>query len=214
VLHLFPHWNWKGKEGRFVPVTCYTNCDTVELFLNGRSLGVKGYDFPHLGMQGEYGNFPARSRAARTTSDLHLAWDVPYEPGTLRAVGTRDGEVVATVEVATTEEPAAVAISADRKTLEADRRDVAHLTVEIVDSKGRVVPTADNEVVFQVEGEARLIGVDNGNPTSHESYQGNRRKAFNGMCLAIVAATGKAGAIRVTASAAGLRPATVEIAAR
>jgi len=214
VLHLFPHWNWKGKEGRFVPVTCYTNCDTVELFLNGRSLGVKGYDFPHLGMQGEYGNFPARSRAARTTSDLHLAWDVPYEPGTLRAVGTRDGEVVATVEVATTEEPAAVAISADRKTLEADRRDVAHLTVEIVDSKGRVVPTADNEVVFQVEGEARLIGVDNGNPTSHESYQGNRRKAFNGMCLAIMAATGKAGAIRVTASAAGLRPATVEIAAR
>ena len=197
-----------------MPVTCYTNCDTVELFLNDRSLGVKGYDFPHLGMQGEYGNFPARSRAPRTTSDLHLAWDVPYEPGTLRAVGTRDGKVVATVEVATTEEPAAVTISADRKTLSADRRDVVHLTVEIVDSKGRVVPTADNEVTFQVEGGARLLGVDNGNPASHESYQGSRRKAFNGMCLAIVAATAKTGAIRVTAAAAGLKSASVNLTAR
>jgi beta-galactosidase len=214
VLHLFPHWNWKGSPGRIVPVTCYTNCDTVELFLNGRSLGVKGYYFPRVGMEGRYNNYPARARVERTTSDLHLTWDVPYEAGTLRAVGTRDGKVAATLEVSTTGEPAAIALSVDRQTLAADRRDVAHVTVEIVDAQGRVVPTADNEVTFAIEGEARVIGVDNGNPASHESYQGNRRKAFNGMCLAMVGAAGKAGAIRVTASAEGLRPAMVEITGR
>jgi beta-galactosidase len=211
---LFPHWNWKGSPGRIVPVTCYTNCDTVELFLNGRSLGVKGYYFPRVGMEGRYNNYPARARVERTTSDLHLTWDVPYEAGTLRAVGTRDGKVAATLEVSTTGEPAAIALSVDRQTLAADRRDVAHVTVEIVDAQGRVVPTADNEVTFAIEGEARVIGVDNGNPASHESYQGNRRKAFNGMCLAMVGAAGKAGAIRVTASAEGLRPAMVEITGR
>ncbi len=214
VLHLFPHWNWKGKEGRFIPVTCFTNCDTVELFLNGRSLGVKGYAFPRLGMEGRYGNYPARSRVLRTTSDLHLSWDVPYEPGTLRAAGTRDGETVAVMEVSTAGEPAAIAMSADLNTLVADRRDVAHLTVRIVDANGRLAPTADNEVTFEVQGGARLAGVDNGNPASHESYQGNRRKAFNGMCLAMVASTAKPGPIRITASAAGLRSASVEIAAR
>ncbi len=214
VLHVFPHWNWKGKEGRVIPVTCYTNCDTVELFLNGRSLGAKGYYFPRYGMEGRYGNYAARARVLRTTSDLHLTWDVPYEPGTLRAVGTRDGKVVSTVEVSTTGEPAGLALVSDRQMLLADRRDVAHLTVEIRDAEGRAVPTADAEVTFAVEGAARLIGVDNGDPTSHESYQANRRKAFHGMCLAMVASTAKAGKIRVTASAQGLRPASVELASR
>jgi beta-galactosidase len=127
VLHVFPHWNWKGREGRFIPVSCYTNCDTVELFLNGRSLGVKGYYFPRYGMEGRWANYPARARVPRTTSDLHLEWDVPYEPGTLRAAGRRDGKIVTEFEVSTTEEPAAIAISADRNRLDADRRDVAHL---------------------------------------------------------------------------------------
>jgi beta-galactosidase len=73
VLHVFPHWNWKGKEGQFIPVTCYTNCDTVELFLNGRSVEVKGYAFPRQGMELKYGNYPARARLPRTTADLHLS---------------------------------------------------------------------------------------------------------------------------------------------
>jgi beta-galactosidase len=109
VLHLFPHWNWKGGEGQFIPVTCYTNCDTVELFVNGKSSGVKGYAFPPMGMEGRYGNYPARARVPRTTADLHLSWDVPYEPGALKAVGVKDGKTVATVEVFTTGEPAALA---------------------------------------------------------------------------------------------------------
>ncbi len=214
VLHVFPHWNWKGKEGQFVPVTCYTNCDTVELFLNGKSVGLKGYAFPRLGMEGRYGNYPARARVPRTTADLHLEWDVPYEAGTLKAVGTKDGKVVSTVEVMTTGEPAAIGLSVDRANIMADRRDVAHIAVQILDGQGRVVPTADNEVTFEIAGEGKLIGLDNGDPQSHEDYKSNRRRAFNGLCLAILQATAKAGQIRVTANAPGLQAAAVTISTR
>jgi beta-galactosidase len=213
VLHLFPHWNWKGREGQFVPVTCYTNCDTVELFLNGKSIGVKGYAFPRMGMEGRYGNYPARARVLRTTADLHLSWDVPYEPGTLRAVGTKDGKEVATAEIATAGEPAAVKLSVDRNVIAADRRDVAHFTAAIVDDKGREAPLADNEVTFEIEGEGKLIGVDSGDPSSHEDYKSNRRRAFHGLCLAIVQSTGNPGPIRATAAAASLKSGTVAILA-
>jgi beta-galactosidase len=212
VLHVFPHWNWKGKEGEFIPVLCYTNCDSVELFLNGKSLGVQGYWFPRFGMGQNYGNDPARSRAPRTTSDLHLTWTVPYEPGTLKAVGTKDGKVVATEEIATTGEPAAIGLSADREVITADRRDVAHVTVKILDAQGRVVPVGDNEVAFQIQGEGKLIGLDNGDPVSHEDFKGERRKAFNGLCLAIVQSTAKAGRIQLTASSPGLKVASISVA--
>ncbi|MHB1022685.1 MAG: glycoside hydrolase family 2 TIM barrel-domain containing protein [Acidobacteriaceae bacterium] len=205
MLHLFPHWNWEGREGQVIPVTCYTNCDTVELFLNGKSFGIKGYDFPRDGMHHKYGEYPARTRALQTTADLHLSWDVPYEAGTLKAVGSKDGKVVETMEVATTGEPATIFLSADRTGLMADRRDVAHIVVEIRDAQGRVVPMADNEIVFDVQGEGRLIGVDNGDPQSHASYKTNRRKAFNGLCLAILQSTGKADQINIAASSPNLR---------
>ncbi|MBN1566784.1 MAG: DUF4982 domain-containing protein [Acidobacteria bacterium] len=211
MLHLFPHWNWKGKEGQFIPVTCHTNCDTVELFLNGKSIGVKGYAFPRLGMEGKWANYPARARTLRTTADLHLSWDVPYEPGTLKAIGTKDGKVAVTAEISTTGEPAAVDLSADRSIIRADRRDVAHFTARILDEKGRVVPHADNEVTFNVEGEGKLIGVDSGDPRSHEDYRSNRRKAFHGLCLAIVQSTAKPDMIRITASSPLLKSGTAEI---
>src|ERR1039457_7076584 len=101
-------------------------------------------------MEDRYGNTGARARVPRTTGDLHLEWDVPYEPGTLKAVGTKDGKVVSTVEVSTTGEPSSVLLSVDRATIAADRRDVAHTTVEILDAQGRMVPTADHEVAFVV----------------------------------------------------------------
>lgn len=211
MLHLFPHWNWKGKEGQVIPVACYTNCDTVELFLNGKSFGVKGYEFPRLGMEGRYGNYPARAKVLRTTSDLHLAWDVPYEAGTLKAVGVKDGQVVCTGEVSTAGEPVAIAISADRAALTADRRDVAHLVVRIQDEQGRMCPLADNEIAFRIEGEGKLIGVDNGDPRSLESYKAARRKAFNGLCLAIVQSTAAPGAIQITASSPALKTASVSL---
>lgn len=214
VLHLFPHWNWKGKEGQILPVTCYTNCDTVELFVNGRSFGLKGYAFPRPGMERDYGIYPPRAKALRTTANLHLNWDVPYEPGTLKAVGMKDGQIAATLEISTTGEPAALALVADRQVIAADRRDIAHLTVQVIDENSKVVPIADNDVTFSVEGEGMLIGVDNGNPRSHEDFKSNRRKAFNGLCLAIVQSTDKAGQIRVTATSPSLKAASVVLTSR
>jgi beta-galactosidase len=211
MIHLFPHWTWKGKEGEFIPVLCYTNCDTVELFLNGKSLGVQGYWFPRSGMENKYSNFPARARAARTTADLHLAWTVPYQPGTLKAVGVKDGKVVSEVELTTVGEPAAIGLSVDRNTILADRRDVAHVTVRILDAQGRVVPDADNEVTFQIQGAGKIIGLDNGNPLSHEDFKGDRRKAFNGLCLAIAQSTATPGQIQMTATSPGLRPGSITI---
>jgi beta-galactosidase len=211
MIHLSPHWNWEEKKGQVIPVTCYTNCDTVELLLNGRSFGVKGYEYPRLGMEGTWGNLPTRARALRTTADLHLTWDMPFEPGTLKAVGVKNGEVVTTVELATTGIPAAIALSADRSSISADRRDVTHVTVKIQDEQGRVVPVAMNEIVFTVEGEGKLIGVDNGDPSSHEDFKANRRRAFNGLCMAIVQSTASAGSIRITTSSPGLTSASLTI---
>ena len=214
VLHLFPHWNWKGHEGEIVEVTCYSNCDTVELFLNGKSIGAKGYEFPRLGMLGRYGNYPARAKALQTTADLHLSWDVPYEAGTLKVVGTRDGQVVQTVEVSTTGEPAAIRMTADREAIDTNWRDVAHVTVEVVDQQGRVVPDADNTVTFSCDGPGRILGVDNGKPDSTESYQGNQRQAFNGLALVLLQAAGEPGTIRLSAASPSLASATIAISAR
>jgi len=212
VLHLFPHWNWKGREGMFLPVTCYTNCDSVELFLNGRSVGVKGYTFPRYGMQGRYGQYAPAPARARTTNDLHLSWDVPYEPGTLKAVGMKGGKVAVEEEISTTGDPAAIGLLADRNTIRADRCDVAHLTVKVLDAQGRLHPDADNQIAFGIEGEGRLIGVDNGNMADMAAdFKGKTRKAFHGMCLAMLQSTAAAGQIRVTATSPGLKPATVTI---
>ena len=212
VLHLFPHWNWKGSEGAVIPVACYTNCDTVELFLNGKSFGVKGYEFPRLGMEGRYGNYPSRARVLRTTADLHLSWDVPYEPGTLRAVGVTDGTITVVAEVVTTGEPFAISLSADRARLAADRRDLAHIVVAVQDERGRIVPDAANEIGFSIQGEGRLLGVDNGDPFSHAGYKSSSRQVFHGLCLALVQSTANPGVIRIAASSAGLRPASLQIA--
>jgi beta-galactosidase len=209
MIHLFPHWTWKGKEGKVIPVLCYTNCDTVELFVNGEPFGLQGYWFPRIGYWPRQS--VGRSTAPRTTSDLHLAWTVPYQPGTLKAVGTKDGKVVLEVEVATAGEPAAIELTVDRNAIAADRRDVAHFTVRILDAQGRVVPVADNDVSFEIQGEGKIIGVDNGDVMSVESFKGNRRKAFNGLCLAIVQSTVKPGRIQMTATSPGLKSSSVTV---
>ncbi len=211
VLHLFPHWNWKGKEGTVIPVTCYTNCDTVELFVNGKSWGVKGYAFPRPGMEKHYGNYPARGKVLQSTGDLHLSWDVPYEPGTLKAVGVKDEKVVSVAEVSTTGAPSRLFLSSDRVTLIADRRDVAHVTVEVQDSDGHRVPTANHAIVLQVHGKGRLLGMDNGNPESHESYKSAQHSAFNGLCLAIIGTTDHAGDMEIMASSPNLAQATLRL---
>jgi beta-galactosidase len=211
VLHLFPHWNWAGREGKVITVTCYTNCDTVELFLNGKSFGVKGYAFPRPGMVGTYGKYPERAKAVQTTADLHLSWDVPFTAGTLTAKGVKDGKVIRTVEVETTGSPAKLGLTVDRPRISREPSDVAHVTVKVLDQEGRVVPTANDEITFAVAGAGRILGVDNGQPDSHESYQGPGRRAFHGLALVVVQGTGVPGTVTLSASCPALSPAQVDI---
>jgi beta-galactosidase len=197
MLHIFPHWNWPGREGQVIPVLAYTSCDSVELFLNGKSLGVKAREFPRQGTAGGWNKY-AKPEIFPTTADLHLQWDVPYEPGELKAIGYKDGKKVCEETVRTAGEPARIVLSTDREKLRAGTRDVAHLFVKIVDAQGNVVPGAENLVKFDLQGAGKLLGVDNGNPASHESFQANERKAFAGLALAIVEASSDPGEFRIS----------------
>jgi beta-galactosidase len=191
VLHLFPHWNWPGLEGQEIAVWVYTNLDRVELFLNGESLGAKDV-----------------KRAS------HLAWNVKYAPGAIEARGFKGGQLAMTAKRETTGPAAQLAISADRAEMAADGEDAVSISVEVRDAQGRYAPLADNAVAFEISGPGRVIGVGNGDPTSHESDKGSSRKAFNGLCAAIVQSTKSAGEIAVTATSPGLAPASVRVAAK
>jgi beta-galactosidase len=188
VLHLFPHWNW--AEGQEVDVWCHTNLDRVELFLNGKSLGAK--DVPR---------------------NTHVVWTVKYAPGVLDAVGYKDGKQVFVDKRQTTGAPAKIVLRPDRAKIAADGEDVVMVEVSVVDDQGRIVPTASNEIVFEAAGPGRIIGVGNGDPSSHEPDKASRRSAFNGLCQAIVQSLKQAGEIRLTAQSAGLPAATLVIAA-
>jgi len=213
IIHLFPHWNWPERIGQVIPLFCYTNCTEVELTINGKSFGAKRIEFPRQGNSGSWLRYE-HPKIHSTTTDLFLTWDVPYEPGIVKAVGIRDGNIVYTHEIRTTGEPAAIRLLVDRSVIKADKHDLVHLTVEIVDEAGNVVPTANNLVQFSVTGAGRLLGVDNGDPRDHHSYLLNERHAFNGLCLAIVRSNGSEGKIRITAKSDGLKQANVHIEAR
>lgn len=188
VLHLFPHWNWTA--GQDVDMWCYYNqADEVELFVNGKSQGVKAKDENHL----------------------HVVWRVKYEPGSVKVVARKDGKVVGEEEIRTAGEPKKIRLTPDRNTLNADGKDLSFVTVEIVDAEGNLCPLADNLVHFEVEGNLFIAGVDNGSQTSMERFKNNKRKAFNGKCLVVLQNDGKAGAARLKAVAEGLEDAVVEI---
>lgn len=211
VLHLFPHWNWPGREGQLIPVLAYTNCNAVELFHNGRSLGEKRVEFPRQGTAGGWNTYE-RPVVNPTTTDLHLSWDVPYEPGQLRAVGRRDGETACEAEVRTAGAPAAIRLTVDRDPITADPRDVAHVRFEIVDGDGVVVPTADALVRFTVTG-GEILAVDNGDLRDHDPYLADRRRAFNGRGLVILRAR-EPGLLRLSASSEALADAALEISVK
>ena len=186
VLHILPHWNW--ETGKTVDVWAYYNhADEVELFLNGKSLGVK----------------------KKNGDDLHVMWRVKYEPGTIKAVSRKDGKVVLTREIHTAGAPAKIELIADRKNIKADGKDLSFITVRILDKDGNLVPNADNMVNFKLNGGAFIAGVDNGDEVSHDPFKADYRKAFNGLALAIVQAKEKAGSVTFTATSAGLKPASV-----
>ena len=177
VVHIFPHWNWPGKEGDSIKVHCYTNCDEVELFLKGKSLG--------------------KQKAIPYTK---LIWPLIYKPGKLEARGYKGGKLITKDVVETTTAPAQIALSSDCSTLKADGCDVAVIRVAIKDAKKRVVPTANNLVKFSLEGPGRIIGTGNGNPSSHEPDKASQRMAFNGYCLVLIQTNKQAGVIKFKAT--------------
>jgi beta-galactosidase len=189
VLHLLPHWNWEGKEGQEIAVWAYCNQDSVELFLNGASLGSQ----------------PVKKNG-------HLEWKVRYAPGTLEARASKSGSVVLTEKRETAGPAAKIVAVADRAKIAADGQDLAVINVTIVDAQGRPVPTAGNKVTFAVSGPGTIIGVGNGDPSCHEPDKASERSAFNGLCMAIIQSKrGDAGALSVNATSAGLAGATVPL---
>jgi beta-galactosidase len=210
VLHLLPHWNWQGREGQIIPVLAYTNCDTVELFVNGKSYGVKSREFPRQGNSFAWNKY-AKPFVNLTTADLHLSWDVAYQPGTIKAVGRKNGKQVIIDEIHTAGKPAALRITADTTNIDADGSDVALVHADVVDDNGNVVPTADNLVNFTLKGSGKLIGVDNGNQRDDTSFKLNSRKAFNGHTYTVLQSDRKPGEILLTVQADGLKPASVKI---
>lgn len=189
AVYLFPEWNLPASEaGKEVLVRAFSNCDRVELLLNGKSLGAQ--DVPR---------------------DLHLNWHVPYAPGTLTAVAYKQGREVARYTDQTAGAPAALRLTAEVPRLTANGEDVAPIRVAVVDVDGKVVSGANNLIRFTVSGDGTLAGVANGNPTSHEPDLADQREAFHGLALVLVKANDEPGSITVEAKADGLPPAHIAI---
>lgn len=192
LVHVFPHWNWPDKKGQPIPIWVYSNAARIELIVNGKSLGSK--EMPRNG---------------------HVEWDVPYAPGTVLAKGyNAEGREVASDKVETTGAPAGFRLSTDRSQMHADGEDVTMIRVEIIDSKGRLVPTADTLVHFTVTGAGYVAGVGNGNPSDHDPDKSSDRRAFNGLCMVLVGAKEQPGEIVLTASAPGLKSVTLKLGAK
>jgi beta-galactosidase len=190
LVHLLPHWNWPEFAGKEIPVWAVTNCDSVELFLNDKSLGQKKLD---------------RRNA------LHVEWSVPYAPGTLKAVGTKGGQTVATDEVRTTGEPKRLVLKADRARIADDGDDLSFVEVRVVDAAGLVCPNAEPLVRFHLAGPGLIAGVDNGDPINHEPFKADRHKAFHGLGLAVLQGARTPGRLVLKAEADGLEPAEIVV---
>lgn len=191
MIHLLPHWTHPGKEGIEIPVVVYTNQPSAELMLNGKSLGEQ-----------------------RMGDDMRIVWQVPYQPGTLEAIA-RDGSAVkARKRIQTAGEPTAITLSVDRPEVTANRRDVIHVEVTIVDKQGVPVPDANHRVEFDLSGPAKIIGVENGDILDLSPHQVDYRKAFQGKCLVLVQVTEAPGRIELTTKSPRLQSASVSIESR
>lgn len=191
VLHVFPHWNWTERDSVDVWVY-YNHADEVELFLNGQSLETK----------------------SKGPEDLHVMWRVAYEPGILKVVSRKGEEQIAEQSRVTAGDPSNIKMTADRAVLSADGKDLSFITVEVLDIEGYAHPRADNLIRFSVSGPGSIVGVDNGDPTSHLSLKGAEIKIFNGKCLVVVQSTEKAGVITVKAESIDLTSSKLEIKTR
>lgn len=189
MVHIFPHWNWTGEEGKPITVWAYSNCANVAIFLNGKSLG-----------------------AQPVVRDSHLVWSVPYAPGTLEAKGyDKSGAQVADDKIETTGKPARLVLSPYNMPFRANGEDLALVKISVVDSQGRIVPTVSNMVSITSTGPATLLGTSNGAPNDHVPPKVAIRPAFNGIEVAALRASTKPGVVKITATSPGLAPATVAL---
>jgi len=218
MVHLLPHWNWENKEladkvadseGK-IPVRAYSNAASVELFLNGQSLGVKKFNKKQTSDGRTY-------QEGANAKELYLEWKVAYQPGTLEAVARDEaGKEIARDKITTAGQPAGVRLVKEEHAIAADGKDLTYIYYEIVDSEGNVVPTANNLVRFQLHGQGQLIGVDNGEQASRERYKAQPdgswiRRAFNGKGVAIVKSTEQAGKFTLTAHSDLLKSSQVTV---
>lgn len=188
VLHLLPHWNWSvGKEVDVIAY--YSQADEVELYLNGVSKGIR----------------------RKNGEDLKVSWKVLYQPGTLKVISRKNGKVVLERNIATAGPAAKLELTADRSVLHADGEDLSFVTIRVLDSRGNLVPDAAQSVRISVEGAGRLVATDNGSPVSHESFQSDNLKAFNGLALAIVRTGQQKGEIVIHAVSEGLDSAAIRL---
>jgi beta-galactosidase len=209
TLHLLPHWNWNGEEGVFKQVIAYTNCDEVKLYINGRLVGTKGYSCPNYGCVKAWDD-KWKERPTSTTHDLHLTWDVPYETGELRAIGYKNGGIVAEAVVRTTGKPVALRATTDKQVIMVDG--VVHIDVSTIDEKGLHVPDAAPMIHCEVDGAGHLVGMDTGDLKDHTLYSSPDRKMFSGLLMAMVYAD-EPGDIRVKISAEGMEDIVVNVKA-
>ncbi len=191
MVHILPHWNWPDRTGQITPVHVFTSGDEAELFLNNKSLGIKKL--------GQY--------------EYRLRWDeVKYEPGELKVVSYKNGKKWAEEIVRTTGEPFKIEAEVDCNLINADGKDLAFITVRVVDKNGLTVPTASNQIKFEIEGKGEIVATDNGDPTDFVTFPSHDRNAFNGLALAIVKSkAGAAGSIIIMAKSSGLKETQVNI---
>ena len=198
VLHVFPHWNLQGHEGETVSIWVYSNCDEVELIVNGKRLGRK-----------------------KMERNGYLSWDAVYRPGSIRAIGFRKGKKILAETLETTETASRIALEADRNVIQADNRDVSVVTVRLLDRKGRFVPDACNLLDLRVEGPVRILGVGNGDPAFQDperpldpDARSFRVRAFNGLAQVLIQSTHESGAATLTVRAEQFSSTPLELQVR
>ena len=195
TLHIFPHWNLQGHEGEEVELWAYSNCDEVELIVNGKNLGRQ--------------TMPCNG---------HLKWKTTYQPGKVVAIGYENGKRVMTQTIETTKPAAKTVLKADRKTIAADGRDLSVVTIEVQDQKGRLVPDACPKLTFRLEGNGRILGVGNGDPMylGEDHPKGKDCKtfsipAFNGLAQILIQSSDEAGTLQLSCESDGLKTSTIQI---
>jgi beta-galactosidase len=210
TLHILPHWNWEGREGEVTSVFVYTNYPSAELFINGKSQGVRKKDLT-IPLEGSYSEDAQRSLERQKR--YRLMWmDTKYEPGSVKVVAyDEEGNVAATKEMHTAGKPYRLVLEADRTEITADGKDLSFITVSVIDRQGNPCPNVNDLVSFNVKGAGSYRAAANGDPASLDLFHLPQMHLFNGKLVAIVESSEKPGTITFEAKSKGLRKASIDI---